>query len=59
MQQKIQKNLFSSEIIAFQLFTVNSPREYLPSAANVLTNSPMISHITNRDILKLDLSQSD
>ena len=36
-----------------------SLKEYLPSAANVLTNSPKILDITKRDIFQLNISQSD
>ena len=34
-------------------------REYLPSAVNVLTNSPKISDQTKREIFQLNLSQID
>ena len=34
-------------------------REYLSSTVNVLTNSPSISDLTNRDICKLNSSYND
>ena len=33
-------------------------REYLPSALNVLTNSPKTSYMTKRDILQLNFCES-
>ena len=35
------------------------PREYLPSAVNVLTDRPKISHITKRNIFHQKIPQSD
>ena len=34
-------------------------RKYLLSVVNILTNSPNNSHITKKDILQLDLPNSD
>ena len=34
-------------------------RKYLSSVVNVLTNSPKISHITNRDIFQLNFNHCD
>ena len=48
-------------MIASGLLVVISPyyKKYLPSAAHALKNSPKISHLTNRDIFQLNLSQID
>ena len=52
MQQKIEQNFFLFEIIASELGPLNSL--YFSSAANVLTSSPKILHVNNRDFFLLN-----
>ena len=62
MEQKNQKKFFIFKIITFEShcskFSV-PPREFLSWAVNVLTNSPIASYITNRDIFQLKITRND
>ena len=62
MQKKIKKKHFFFlgnsiwiDYVKLTLFT----KEYLSSAANVLTNSPKILHITKRDFFRLNSPNID
>ena len=62
MEQKIEKNIFAFQIIAFELVVAKfsqSSTGYLPSGVNALTNTPKKSPNTMGDNSEMNFHKND